>query len=131
MAKILIVDDELFNRKLIKEIISDKYEFEEADSGANALLVFREAFLAKKPFDIILLDVAMPEMDGLEVLNSLRKFEEIHGILFGHGVPVIMVTAFREPFMEAFKEGCDDYMLKPIDPEELLAKIESKLKRKN
>ena len=127
MWKILIVDDEAGNRKLLKEILFDKAKCDEVANGKDAIAAFAQSMKSKDPFDLILLDIAMPDVDGVEVLKTIREMEETKGIRFGQGIPVIMVTAFTAPFMSSFKEGADDYILKPVDPDELLEKMEKKL----
>ena len=126
MWKILIVDDEDDNSRLLAEILGDRAECKIANSGPKALAAFETACEMKNPYQIILLDVAMPGMDGLEVLERIREYERLHGILLGDGIPVIMVTAHTNTFMKSFNRGCDDFILKPVDGDELLAKIESK-----
>jgi len=127
MWKILLVDDDESNRKLIREILSGKAECFETQNGKEALSAFVQSIKSKDRFDMILLDVAMPDMDGITVLKNIRQIEEDQGVRFGQGVPVIMVTAFTAPFMSSFKEGADDYILKPVDPDELITKIEKRL----
>ena len=129
MWKILIVDDVFVNRQLILEILKDKAQCDVAANGKEAIEAFNYA-LHKEPYDLILLDIAMPEVSGLEFLSLLRKNEKKSGIFLGDGVPVIMVTAHKESFFKAFDEGCDDYIVKPIDPIVLINKIESKLGNK-
>jgi CheY-like chemotaxis protein len=126
MWKVLVVDDEPMNRKLLIEILGDKAQCETANDGKEALDAFR-ASLKGEPFDIILLDISMPDMDGVEVLRIIRELEETKDVRLGTGIPVIMVTAYTAPFMSSFKEGADDYILKPVDPDQLIAKVEKLL----
>ncbi|RCK81034.1 MAG: two-component hybrid sensor and regulator [Candidatus Ozemobacter sibiricus] len=127
MWRILIVDDEANNRKLLVEILGERATCEQAQDGREALEIYQAAVAHDRPFDAILLDVAMPDMDGIEVLRRIRELEEARGIMFGKGIPIIMVTAFKQPFMASFREGADDYILKPVDPDQLLQKLASKL----
>ena len=126
MWKVLVVDDEPINRKLLIEILGDQAACDVAGDGKEALDAFRSS-LKSEPFDIILLDISMPDMDGVEVLRIIRELEEERGVRLGSGIPVIMVTAYTAPFMTSFKEGADDYILKPVDPDQLLAKMEKLL----
>jgi two-component system chemotaxis response regulator CheY len=121
--KILIVDDEPVNCKLLREYLTDIACCDSVLSGSEALMMFETACKTHNPYDMILLDIAMPEMDGLEVLEKMRGFEEQRGIPLGKGVKIIMVTALKETFMSAFKKGAEDYILKPIEQENLHLKI--------
>lgn len=126
MWKVLVVDDEFVNRKLILEILKERAECDQAINGAEALTAYKGAIKARRPYDVILLDIAMPDIDGLTVLQKIRIMERKAGISFGAGVPIIMITAYKEPFLDAFHKGCDDYILKPINADDLIAKIEEK-----
>lgn len=122
MWNILIVDDDANNCKLLKEALKGKAVCEIAFSGEEALTAFKQVD-HRKPFDAILLDIAMPEMDGMEVLKQVREFERSKGILLGDGVPVLMLTAFKQYAMKSFGVGCDDFMVKPLDPKKLVEKL--------
>ncbi len=76
---------------------------------------------------MILLDIAMPDMDGMEVLEKIRSYEESCGIPLGRGVKIIMVTALKETFMQSFKKGAEDYILKPVELNALLGKLNEHL----
>lgn len=130
MKKILIVDDEPVNCKLLKEILYGKACTDAVYSGKEAVEIFEMAFKTKNNYDLILLDISMPEMDGLEVLERIRSFEERKGIKLGKGIPIIIVTAVQETFMDAFKKGAEDYILKPVEQEVLFQKIDEQLAKK-
>jgi len=85
--------------------------------------------LQGQPYDLILLDIEMPDIDGLEILRKIRKNEEAAGIALGDGIPIVMVTAHRKPFLDAFYQGCTDYVVKPISADKLIKKIEQKLNK--
>jgi DNA-binding response OmpR family regulator len=123
---ILIVDDEL----QVREALSDRltkagYEVKCAKTGREAVAEFVETYYSR-PFDVILLDVDLPDTDGCEVLRTVRQEEGIRGLNYEEGVKVIMQTGLKEPWMEAFNRGCDDYIIKPYSFENLLKKIEHK-----
>ena len=119
--KILIVDDDLDTLRLVGLLLQRKgYEILAADSGAQALEKARE----EKP-DLILLDVMMPDMDGIEVLRRLRGRQDTSEI------PIIMFTAKSqvEDKVVGFETGADDYLTKPTHPAELTARVRSILIR--
>ncbi|MBF0485904.1 MAG: response regulator [Candidatus Omnitrophica bacterium] len=128
--KILIVDDNLADLELFKEVLKDMGEIYLAINGREAWDGYISAFKQEQPFDIILLDLVMPEMDGAEVLSKVREFEKKSGVVKGQEVPIVMVTAFEKPFMKDFNRTCDDYMLKPIDVLGILGKVRSKIEAK-
>ena len=115
MKKILIVEDVEMNRDLLVQLLEDDYELVEAVDGQQGL----ELAAQEKP-DLILLDVGLPEMDGWEVARRIRADEVLKAI------PIIAVTAHAMAGDQerAFQAGCNDYIAKPIDEEELWEKVE-------
>ncbi len=127
MSRILVVDDEPNVRKVItSRLKSAGYDVDTACNGFEALGAFI-AGLDSNPYSLIILDIMMPGLGGLETLELIRKEEELRGIYYGEGVPIIMLTALKKPYMQAFGSGCDDYMVKPYQPEELLNKVREKI----
>ena len=119
---VLIVDDELRMRKLIKDFLSAKgYSILEAEDGEKALEVFKNN---KNKISLILLDVMMPKLDGWSVLRQIRQDSK---------VPIIMLTARGEEQDElfGFELGVDKYISKPFSPKILVARVEAILKRTN
>lgn|SRR3989338_2593667 len=128
MFKILIVDDNSENRELLAEVLREIAQCVAVASGKDAIESYTSAISSDRPFDLVLLDIEMPEVDGLEILRVIRESEKERGIALGDGIPIIMVTAHKKPFLNAFYQGCTDYIIKPIDPEKLIGKIQEKLK---
>lgn len=115
MKKILIIEDVAINRDLLAQILEEDYEVVEAEDGAKGLNAAR----AETP-DLILLDMVMPGMNGLEVAAAVRGSEGIQD------VPIIAVTAqaMSGDEIRAMEAGCNDYLTKPIDEDLLLEKIQ-------
>lgn len=120
MAKILIVeDDEKLSRFIELELLHEGYEVIKADNGRTGLEVAE-----KGEVNLVLLDIMIPQINGLEVLRRIRKISDL---------PVIMLTA-RDAVMDkvsGLDAGADDYVTKPFAIEELLARIRTALKKKN
>lgn len=113
-VKILIVDDEKNIREVIKEYsILEGYEIMEADSGVKAL-----ELLNSEKFDLMILDIMMPIMDGFTLLNSIPKEKRI---------PTIILSARDDEIdkLEGFDRGIDDYLCKPFSPRELMARVKA------
>ncbi|WP_288480152.1 response regulator transcription factor [uncultured Clostridium sp.] len=116
--RVLIIEDEIKIRFLIRDyFLSENFDVLEANNGAEGLKLFRE-----NKVDIIILDIMMPEMNGLEFLEIIRKVSTI---------PVILLTAKseEEDKLQGYEFGADDYMTKPFSPKVLLAKAKALLKR--
>jgi two-component system sensor histidine kinase/response regulator len=119
LQTILIVDDNDLNRRLVRLTLGKLgYPVVEAENGREAL-----ARVAAQRFDLVLLDIAMPEMDGIEVLTRLRKQYSVLEL------PVIMVTAddHEERIVEALSLGANDYLLKPLNMAVAAARIKTQL----
>ncbi len=119
---ILIVDDELRMRKLLRDFLAkENYSILEAEDGEEALKIFQENI---NEIHLILLDVMMPKLDGWSVLRQIRQTSE---------VPIIMLTARGEEQDElfGFELGVDEYISKPFSPKILVARVEAILKRTN
>lgn len=117
--KILIVDDEVRMRKLVKDFLVKKgYSVIEASNGEEAV----DLFVEDKEIALIILDVMMPKMDGWQTCKEIRAFSE---------VPIIMLTAKADERDEllGFELGVDEYISKPFSPKILVARVEAILRR--
>lgn len=130
MWRVLVVDDNFIDRKIILEILKGKAECDLAATGQETIIAYNLSLAEHKPYDIVLLDISMSQMSGIEVLKLIRENESKTGVSLGDGIPIVMVTGHKEPFLDAFNGGCDDYILKPISAKDLLEKIEGKLRLK-
>ena len=110
---VLIVDDELGARQSLEVVLEDRYEVLSTGSGCEALEIIKKTCI-----DVVLLDVHMPDMDGLEVLRRIREHED--------SMDVIMVSALNlaRKAVDAIKLGAYDYITKPYEPEDLLSTVD-------
>jgi DNA-binding response OmpR family regulator len=117
--KILVVDDEARMRKLIRDYLSARnYQVVEAENGRRAL----DLFFQENDFDLVILDVMMPQMDGWEVCKEIRAYSQ---------TPIVMLTALGEERDEllGFSLGVDEYVSKPFSPKVLMARVEALIRR--
>ena len=118
MSRILVVDDELRVRDLIKKYAKfEGYEVSEASYGLQALELCRD-----QNFDIVIMDVMMPELDGFSACKEIRKFSN---------VPIIILSARGEEYdkIHGFEFGIDDYVVKPFSPREVSLRVKKILSR--
>lgn len=120
MARLLIVDDEDKIRELITKYA--KFEGHEIETATNGMEAIDIAL--SQSFDLIIMDVMMPELDGFSSIKEIRKKSD---------VPVIMLSARGEEYdkIHGFEIGVDDYVTKPFSPKELMMRIDAILKRSN
>lgn len=125
--KTLIVEDDFTSRKLLQLMLLPLGECDVAVNGKEALDAFRLAASEGKRYDLICLDIMMPEMDGHEVLKEIRRMEEEEGIVGRQAVKVIMTTALDDSknILKAFNEQCEGYLVKPIEKRQLVEKLYS------
>lgn len=118
MAHILIVDDETNIRRVVREYAEfEGYEVTEAENGMEAV-----GLCHKNDYDLIIMDVMMPRLDGYSACKEIHKTKQI---------PVIMLSARGEEYdkLFGFEIGIDDYVVKPFSPKELMARVKVVLKR--
>ncbi|KZN94576.1 DNA-binding response regulator [Aeribacillus pallidus] len=115
--RVLIVDDEWNMRHLLKINLSPYFHLTEAASGQEALTL-----LTKGRIDVVILDIMMPDMDGWEVCKKIREMSQ---------VPILMLTARGDvkDKVQGFDVGADDYLVKPFEPEELVARVKALIRR--
>ncbi len=117
--KLLIVDDEQKIRALIAKYAAfEGYEYSEAENGMEAVEIAR-----KETFDLIILDIMMPELDGFSAAREIRKTEP--------NLPIILLSARGEEYdkIHGFELGIDDYVVKPFSPKELMLRVGAVLRR--
>ena len=123
--RVLVVDDERVSRKKMQRIMSSLGECEAVDRGSAAIAAFEKAWENLAPFDLITLDISMPEMDGIEVLHEIREIEKERKSSKEEQVKIMMVTSHsdEEDVIACMQAGCDDYITKPFDKETIIKKL--------
>ncbi|MBE6824449.1 MAG: response regulator transcription factor [Ruminococcaceae bacterium] len=120
MSKLLVVDDEFRIRELIKKYaIYEGHTVFEAENGVEAVHMCK-----RQDFDLIIMDIMMPQLDGFSACEQIRKTSE---------TPIIMLSALGEEYnrIHGFETGVDDYVVKPFSPKELMMRVNAILKRSN
>lgn len=120
MYNILIVDDEERIRTLIRKYAQfEGFEADEAENGIVAVEMVKQ-----KKYDLVILDIMMPELDGFAACEQIRKYSN---------VPVIMLSARGEEYdkIHGFEMGVDDYVVKPFSPKELMMRVKAVISRNN
>jgi two-component system, chemotaxis family, chemotaxis protein CheY len=125
MVRFLIVDDDSTCRELLSILLSRYGQCDMAHDGREAIGAYRMALDNGQPYDLVCLDIMMPEMDGHSTLKAIREIEKERHILGSDGVPVLMLTASEDPkdCIRAFTEGCECYVPKPIQEKALMIEV--------
>jgi len=121
----LIVEDDFTSRLLLQEFLTSYGSVHIAVNGKEAVDAVRSALQANKPYDLILMDIMMPEMDGHEALTQIRKIEAQNHLVDADQVKVIMVTALGDEGNVIFarQNKVQGYILKPYDLKKLLEEL--------
>lgn len=123
--KILVVEDDFTSRKVLCGMLSPYGDCDAAVNGKEAVIAFSEALDQEKKYDLICLDIMMPEMNGQDALKEIRRIEQEKNIIGSDSVKIIMTTALSDSknLMQAFQEQCEAYIVKPIRKEKLLEQL--------
>jgi two-component system chemotaxis response regulator CheY len=124
--KVLIVDDVLENRMLMRNIVSDFGQCDMATNGVEAVEWVETALAEQEPYDLILLDIMMPKMDGQAALRAIRTKEREYSVVGVKESVILMVTAdsSSDSVTQAFFRGyCTDFLVKPVTRQILLDKL--------
>jgi len=121
----LIVEDDFTSRLLLQSFLSRYGECHVAVNGKEAVEAFRQAQQKGNRYNLICMDIMMPEMDGQAALQEIRRVEEAGGTLSSSGVKIIMITALDDVknVVQSFRALCDAYVFKPVDTAQLLGKL--------
>ncbi len=127
MMNILIIEDDVTSGKVLSRILQQYGTVSIATDGRQGIYFFKDALRNKIPYDLVFLDIMMPEIDGQEVLMEIRKSEEMLGIYGLDSVKIIMTTALddNKNIIQAFRSQCEGYLVKPI----LKDKVHAEIKR--
>jgi two-component system chemotaxis response regulator CheY len=122
--RILIVEDEFTSRKLLTALLTDYGDCDTASDGVECVSAFRKAVEEAKPYDLVCMDIMMPNKDGHQALKDIRAIEQEMGVSSVDEAKVIMITALNDPktvVKAYYKGGAAAYLPKPIEVESLYA----------
>jgi two-component system chemotaxis response regulator CheY len=125
--RVLLVEDDFSSRLLLQTFLARYGECHVAVNGREAVEAVRSALQRGQIYDLICMDIMMPEMDGREAVRQVRAMEEARGILSTAGAKIVMTTAVDDikEVVRCFRELCDAYLVKPIDLAKLLSHMRS------
>jgi two-component system, chemotaxis family, chemotaxis protein CheY len=124
--KSLIIEDDLTSRVLLQRLLTPYGQCHVALNGREGLSAYGVALDTGHPYDLVCLDIMMPEMDGHAALKEIRAMEELKIIDSTHGAKIIMISALGDikNRSAAYQHLCDGYLVKPIDKTELLGLLD-------
>ena len=124
--RVLIVEDDSVAQKLMVDYLSPFGDCDIAVDGEEAIRAFRLSQEDNRPYDLILMDIMMPNIDGMDALKKIREMENNMGVLGPSEVKVIMATALGDPktvISSYYKSGATSYLVKPIGRKQLLDEL--------
>jgi len=124
MVRCLVVDDDELGRELIASYLKGIAECEMAENGLKAVEMFRDAFEGGNPYDLIILDIVMPEMDGHTAAKEIRMIEKEWGVPINNGVSIVVLSSLNTPsdVIQAYVSARSAaHLVKPVQPDKLLA----------
>lgn len=118
----LVVEDDYITSQVMQEILSAFGDCDVAENGDQAIELFTSAQLTGVLYDVIFLDIMMPEKDGQEVLEKIRQIEKMNGIMGLDGVKIVMTTALDDynNIKKAFANQAEAYLIKPVDKDKVV-----------
>lgn len=120
--RLLIAEDDFIARYVLNEMLAGYGQCDVVVDGAEAVQAFRIAAGENRPYNIIFLDIMMPNVDGIEALKRIRSIEKEQGVMPGQEVKVVMTTALDDPktvISAYYQGGADSYLVKPITKNKL------------
>ena len=123
--KTLIVEDDPISSLLLHKIMVQFGTADTAENGKSAFEQFDSAWQTNTPYDLICLDIMLPDIDGQEILKRLRKRETQRGIEGLDGAKIVMITALgdKTSIFEAFRSQCEGYIIKPIRKDKVVDQL--------
>jgi two-component system chemotaxis response regulator CheY len=124
--RVLIVEDDFVSRKLLGKVLSHYGECDVAVNGKEAVNAFSMALDEGNPYDLVCMDIMMPELDGQEALKEIRRLEKERGVPEQDQVKAVMTTALDDPrnvVESMYRGGAMAYLVKPIDRKNLLDEV--------
>jgi two-component system chemotaxis response regulator CheY len=120
--RILVVEDDFISRRLLCRYLEPFGSCDIAVNGREAVQAFRQALTRRELYDLVCLDIMMPDKDGLETLREIRTLEDKFGVELDDSAKVMMTTALEDnrSVTKAFRSRCDGYVVKPIDRKKFL-----------
>ncbi len=124
--KTLILEDDAVTTKIIAKYLINYGMVITAASAREAFSIYNDSAFSSTPFDLICLDLQLPEYNGVEFLKEIRKAEKESGIPLPLGVKVVILTSDDNPqaCIEAQTKGCDAFLTKPLDKEKFLSELQ-------
>lgn len=119
MLKMLVAEDDMVSRKMMMKILDDYGDCDLVVNGIEAIDAYLISLKDRNPYDLIILDIMMPKLDGIKALKTIRDFEYQYKVK--KSAKVIMLTALTETEVvdDSFSKGADAYAMKPVDIEKL------------
>ncbi len=120
--KMLVMEDEYVSRSVLMEILAPYGEVDPAENGKEALEKFQKSLESSERYDIIFLDIMVPEVSGQDVLRSIRAMEQQHDENALVTTKIVMTTALGDfnNVKTAFKQQCEAYLIKPLDRDKVV-----------
>lgn len=128
MPRVLIVDDSRYQRHLISQALGVEFASDQAADGREAVALFTAALEAGSPYDLVVMDILMPELNGHDALAAIRRLEETRGLPAERRVAAVMLSSLDDPanMMRAqYDSGAQAYVTKPFTPTTLLEALSS------
>lgn len=126
MLKCLVVDDDELGRELISQYLEGVAVCDKAENGSKAVDMFRDAFEGGQPYNLIILDIMMPEMDGHAAAKEIRLIEKGWGVSIQEGVSIMVISSLNTPadVIKAYDSAKSAaHLVKPVHPDKLLATL--------
>jgi two-component system, chemotaxis family, chemotaxis protein CheY len=128
MPRALIVDDSRYQRYLIVQALDGLFSPDQAADGREGVTLFLAALESGTPYDLVVMDILMPELNGHDALASIRRLEAEHGLAEAVRVPAVMLSSLDDPgnmLRAQFESGAQAYVTKPFTPATLLEALTS------